>query len=166
MQNTILSYQSLEEMHKDIEEKNLCSFFSKIAKRHHKGSPAELGVFYFYQGRVYKESREWNSPEIYKDTPGLRTLDVIHEDAWEKIVEKNPSLKGFSWEDLPRGRVLFKNNKFIVDLDPFLVSLEEIKNKILLEFCLPPEEREEDPDYRLTQFHPDSFYSYNKKIPV
>lgn len=157
----IIAYSSLDEAHKDIFDKNWSSYFSKVAKIFHKGSPAQLGVFYFYKGIVYPESRAWNEEEIFKNTSGWRSFDIVHEDAWNMKIKKNIGRLETTWKDIPRGRVYFNGREFVVECDPILEQIPEFKKEVISKFSLPPEGTQDSSggEYR-TVFKFDPFYTF------
>lgn len=164
----VFSYQTLKEAQKNISEKNWNSFFSRIAKTFHKGSPVELGIFYYFKGRIYKSSKPWNDENIFKKDSGWRSLDIVHEDAWQELRKNNPELPNTDWMTLPRGRVYFDGREFVVNVDPVLEEIPNFKNLVISAFNLPPEgtAKESGADQRITRFDFDQFYSYTEDKEV
>jgi len=164
----MFSYRNLKEAQENISERNWTSFFSRIAKTFHKGSPVELGIFYYFRGKIYKSSKPWNDEKIFKKDSGWRSLDIVHEDAWQELRREYPELPNTDWMALPRGRVYFEGREFVVNVDPVLETIDGFKSLVLSAFNLPPEgtAKESGADQRITRFDFEPFYSYSENPEI
>ena len=99
-------------------------------------STPEVGLFWCdLSGNLYSESVPLPQAEEYGE---FKISDKAHFDNWDKAVRANPKWKGLEYEEIPRGRVVYKIDpkkpEFIVYLPKVLLKF---KSKILARFNLP-----------------------------
>ena len=95
-----------------------------------------VGIFWVGDtGTMYSESTSLREAVDYGN---FRTHDGSHHDAWHRAVRHNPSWQGYEYEEVPRGRVVYrrhpKHPAFIVYMPD---ELRKHIGKILAEFKLP-----------------------------
>lgn len=95
-----------------------------------------VGLFWMgLDGTVYPESTSLRDAEDYGD---FKIHDGSHYDAWDSAVMQHPEWRGHEYEEIPRGRVVYrkapKNPEFIVYMPK---ELRKHEGKIVTEFMLP-----------------------------
>ena len=82
---------------------------------------------------------------------GFRTLDTGHIDAWPTILSTTPLLKGKEYDEVPRGRVNWReeDGRYLLIADRKLISKNFLK-QIMIVFKLPEKKTlvMSDPHYR------------------
>jgi hypothetical protein len=93
-----------------------------------------VGVFWIHEGIMHSESTALMDAVDYGD---FKIHDRSHYEAWEGVVCANPSWVDLEYDQVPRGRVLFrpdlKRPEFIVYLP---VGLKDHESQIRAEFKL------------------------------
>ena len=119
---------------------NMISRFKDINLKNTRiASIPNLGVFWV----------DVKAGKIYSDMTSLKEADVLgefkihpraHYDVWRSIQNRNPKWKGMEYEDIPRGRIVYKQDpkdpKFIVLMCDKL-NTPKIKKIVTNEFNLP-----------------------------
>jgi len=99
-------------------------------------STPEVGIFWIDgSGAMFADSVPLPDAE---DTGGFRDYGSSHYAMWAKAVRSNPKWKGLEYEQIPRGRVVYKKDpkkpEFIVYMAK--VSVKH-KSKVIRRFNLP-----------------------------
>jgi len=97
-----------------------------------------VGIFWVHRGKLLAASVPVNqglSTKLSVDSP------IDHIDTWPQFQRKIASLADVSYEEVPRGRVLWlrRAKRFFVYLDRVLM-LESVKGQILKHFGLAKEQ--------------------------
>jgi len=98
-----------------------------------------VGIFWvdLDTGKVYSETTSMRDAEGYGD---FKIHERSHYEAWRQIVMQNPKWKGMEYEDVPRGRVVYRKDpkkpEFIVYM-PRQLNGGKVKGAIRSEFGLP-----------------------------
>lgn len=95
-----------------------------------------VGIFWIdATGRMFSESVTLQSAEGYGE---FKIFDGSHYALWKKAVEVVPQWKGREYEEIPRGRVVYrkapKKPEFIVYMPRQIVKF---KAKVIVRFNLP-----------------------------
>jgi hypothetical protein len=96
---------------------------------------AQIGVFWIYRNEIIGKAR--NLSEGRENIPGLIDSPDNHIDLWENSLNFDipfPELRGSEYQDIPRGRVIYKtqSHEAIVYMDMSLDS--ENAKKLVSEF--------------------------------
>ncbi len=125
----------------EIYLRNMISRFRDInLTTHAKANTPFVGIFWMdlQKSKVYSEKTLLGDAEDYGN---FKVHRKSHYDAWGNTVLLNPKWKGMEYEDIPRGRVVFKRNlkksRFLVYLCPSSKKSSRIKAEIIREFKLP-----------------------------
>jgi len=105
-------------------------------KSRKKISTPQVGIFWIDDsGKMFAASVSLSDAEDYGE---FRIYDKSHFEMWDSATRANPKWKGKEYEEVPRGRVIYKIDlmkpKFIVYLPE---QIEKFKNKVVARFCLP-----------------------------
>jgi hypothetical protein len=128
----------------------------------HNVKEEKIGIFWLYQNTIIEKSKL--AINVNPDSLGLRDVDFQHIDAWEHeriYMPKFLGLMGSEYQELPRGRVIYSDqkNKFIIYADKACLT-EQVKTEILCCFKLEKVREQKrvtfrvDPHYR-TNLHTD-----------
>lgn len=101
-----------------------------------KASIPRVGIFWVDNaGTIFSESISLREAFDYDE---FKVFDGSHYDLWNKAMRANPQWRGLEYEDIPRGRVVYKKDpkkpEFIVYLPKQALRH---KNKVISEFDLP-----------------------------
>ena len=100
-----------------------------------KAAIPELGIFWVDASGMYAESIPLNKADDYGD---FKVFSGSHYDSWEKAMRANPKWDGMEYEEVPRGRVVYKKDpkkpEFVVYLPKKILKY---KNKVMSRFNLP-----------------------------
>lgn len=101
-----------------------------------KVSNPEVGIFWIdaTDGTMFADSVQLQDAVDYDE---CKTLDRAHMDVWDRAVRANPKWRGREYEEVPRGRVVYKKDptpEFIVYMPP---QIAKHKNKVLRRFNIP-----------------------------
>ena len=66
-----------------------------------------IGIFWIFQGRIYSY-REKMTDALHQD------VDKGHYEYWPTLQSLYPELRDYSYDVIPRGRVLVKNGEVVV----------------------------------------------------
>lgn len=130
--------RSIQEV-KLIEEialRNAIAKFRAASKGGKKAAIPELGIFWIDDsGTMYAESVSLRDSEDYGD---FRVFGGDHYSLWDKAVRANPKWRNMEYEEVPRGRVIYKKDpkkpEFVVYLPR---RIAKHKGKVLDRFNLP-----------------------------
>ena len=100
------------------------------------GSPAELGMFWIKDGKMYKASVPWDSDELSL-VGDQKSYDLNPEKRWGEVVAANPELKGLVYSELDHGKVDYVDGKFRVILAQNLKRDTGVQNLVIQNFNLP-----------------------------
>jgi len=122
-------------MLEEVALRNAISMF-RAASRGKKAAIPELGIFWLDDsGEMFAESVSLRDAEDYGD---FKIFGGNHYDLWSKAVRANPKWRDLEYEDIPRGRVVYKKDPkkpmFIVYLPK---RIGKYKNNIIGRFNLP-----------------------------
>jgi hypothetical protein len=120
-------------MLQEVALRNAIAMFRAKSK---KAAIPELGVFWIDDsGTIFTEGVSLCDAEDYGD---FKIFGGNHYDLWEKAIKANPKWSGKEYEEIPRGRVVYKKNlkkpEFIVYLPK---KIMKHKNKVINRFNLP-----------------------------
>lgn len=123
---------------KMLEEVALRNAIAKFraASKNKKAAIPELGIFWIDDsGTMFAEGVPLNAAEDYGD---FKIFGGNHYDLWDKATRANPKWKGKEYEEVPRGRVVYKKDikkpEFIIYLPK---KIAKFKNKVIGKFNLP-----------------------------
>jgi len=119
-----------------IQEVALRNAIAKFRAMSKKAAIPEVGIFWVDGvGVIYAESISLREADDYGE---FRIYLGNHYDSWDKAVRANPQWQGLEYEDVPRGRVLYRKDpkkpEFIVYLPKQILKF---KNKVVSRFNLP-----------------------------
>ena len=122
---------------KMLEEIALRNAIAKFRAASKSKAIPELGIFWIDDaGTMFAESISLRDAEDYGE---FKIFVGSHYDIWPKAVRANPKWRDKEYEEVPRGRVVYKKDPkkpgFIVYLPKRLVKY---KNKVMRRFKLPP----------------------------
>lgn len=118
----------------EIAFRNAIAMFRAASKR--KASIPKLGIFWIDSaGTIFSESVSLRDAEDYGE---FKIFGGDHYSLWSKAVRANPEWKGLEYEDVPRGRVIYKKDpkkpEFVVYMPR---QIAKFRNKVISEFDLP-----------------------------
>jgi len=101
-----------------------------------KALTPEVGIFWIdSDGTMFADSVSLTDAE---DSGGFKDYGSSHYVMWAKAVRANPKWKGLEYEQIPRGRVVYKKDpkkpEFIVYMDK---GSSKFKAKVIRRFNLP-----------------------------
>jgi len=119
-----------------LEEIALRNAIAKFRAASKKASIPELGIFWIDDsGTMFAESVSLRDAEDYGD---FKIFGGDHFNLWDKAVRAVPQWEGMEYEEVPRGRVVYKKDpkkpEFIVYLPKRILRY---KNKVVGRFNLP-----------------------------
>ena len=119
-----------------LEEIALRNAIAKFRAASKKASIPELGIFWIDDsGTMFAESVSLRDAEDYGD---FKIFGGDHFNLWDKAVRAVPQWEGMEYEEIPRGRVVYKKDphkpEFIVYLPKRILRY---KNKVVGRFNLP-----------------------------
>lgn len=131
---------SLKKLAEKVFIDNMVAMYSDINKKNTKvASAPRVGIFWI----------DVETNKIYSDSVGLRDAEdygdykigkTVHYDAWKKIKPQNPKWSGKQYEDVPRGRVIYKKDPkkpmFVVFMCDECKN-KKIENAVMGEFSIP-----------------------------
>ena len=140
MPKKLTAKQAERAMLDEVHLRNMIARFKaeNLSRRKVAAIPS-VGIFWYDQdtGKVYSEMTSMRDAEGYND---FLIHEGAHYDAWRKVVSQNPKWKGTEYEDVPRGRVVYRKDpkkpEFIVFAARELNKARS-KNAIMGEFSLP-----------------------------
>jgi hypothetical protein len=99
------------------------------------GTRGKVGIFWVFKENVLADTWPLQEGEKFDDFINGRN---DHVDFWPKLQIKHPELLNLEYQDVPRGRVIFKKTKrtFSIYLDKVLLK-PSIKKEIRRKFDLP-----------------------------
>jgi len=125
---------------REIHLRNMIAKFQdmNLAERKIAAIP-EVGIFWvdLDTGKVYSESTSLRDAEGYGN---FKIYDGSHYESWKKVVSQNPKWRGMEYEDIPRGRVVYKMDAKKPEFIVFMArELNDAKTKraITSRFNLP-----------------------------
>jgi hypothetical protein len=134
----MLVNNSEHKMLKEVALRNAIAMFRKKNANSKNMKPAipKVGIFWIdLDGRMYAEGVSLRGAEDYGE---FKIYDRSHFDAWDTAVSKNTKWKGLEYEDVCRGRVVYKRHPkkpvFIVYMPK---QLSKSRHKVLSWFGLP-----------------------------
>ena len=121
---------------KMLEEIALRNAIAKFRAASKKAAIPELGIFWIDDsGTMFAESISLRDAPDYGE---CKIFEGSHFELWSKAVRSNPKWSDKEYEEIPRGRVVYKKNpkkpEFIVYLPK---RLSKYKNKVIDRFNLP-----------------------------
>jgi len=121
---------------KMLEEIALRNAIAKFRAASKKAAIPELGIFWIDDsGTMFAESISLQDAPDYGE---CKIFEGSHFELWSKAVRSNPQWRDKEYEEIPRGRVVYKKNpkkpEFIVYLPKML---SKYKNKVIDRFNLP-----------------------------
>lgn len=101
-----------------------------------KASIPKVGIFWIDKdGTMFAESVSLLKAVDYGE---FRIFEGAHFELWNKAVRANPKWKGLEYEDVPRGRIVYRKDpkkpEFIIYISKRIVKY---KNKVMGRFNLP-----------------------------
>jgi len=119
-----------------LEEIALRNAIAKFRAASKKASIPELGIFWIDDsGTMFAESVSLRDAEDYGD---FKIFGGDHFNLWDKAVRAVPQWEGMEYEEVPRGRVVYKKDpkkpEFVVYLPKRILRY---KNKVVGRFNLP-----------------------------
>ncbi|MDP4642849.1 MAG: hypothetical protein NWS71_00225 [Opitutales bacterium] len=99
-------------------------------------SEAHIGIFWYHEGHLlFHAEPALKAPS----TEGFADVDISHYEYWEVLQSKNPKLKVYEYEDIPRGRVVMqsKGAEFIAYSSEALIQNESFRDTLIEQFKLP-----------------------------
>lgn len=125
---------------REIHLRNMIAKFRDMNMEERKvAAIPEVGIFWvdLDTGKVYSESTSLRNSEEYGN---FKIYGGSHYDSWGKVKTKNPKWKRVEYEDVPRGRVVYRQDpkkpQFIVFMARELND-SKIKRAIKSRFNLP-----------------------------
>jgi hypothetical protein len=124
-----------ELMLEEVALRNAIAMF-RAASKGKKAAIPELGIFWIDDsGTMFAESVSLRDAEDYGE---FKIFDKSHYDSWSAAVRANPKWRDKEYDEVPRGRVVYKKDPkkpmFVVYLPMRIVKY---KNKIIGQFNLP-----------------------------
>jgi len=119
-----------------LEEVALRNAIAKFRAASKKASIPELGIFWIDDsGTMFAESVSLRDAEDYGD---FKIFGGDHFNLWDKAVRAVPQWEGMEYEEVPRGRVVYKKDpkkpEFVVYLPKRILRY---KGKVVGRFNLP-----------------------------
>ncbi len=119
-----------------LQEVALRNAISKFRRRSKTGAIPEVGIFWIDgSGTMFAESVSLRDAVDYGE---FRTFGGGHDELWDNAVKANPKWKGLEYEEVPRGRVVYRRDpkkpEFIVYMPK---QLAKYKGKVISRFELP-----------------------------
>lgn len=121
-------------MLEEVALRNAIAKFRAASKK--RAAIPELGIFWIDDsGTMFAESVSLGDAEDYGD---FRIFGGDHFSSWDKAVRANPKWDGLEYDEVPRGRVVYKRDPkkpvFIVYLSK---RIGKYRNKVVDRFNLP-----------------------------
>ena len=88
-----------------------------------------IGIFWIFQGRIYSY-REKMANTLHQD------VDRGHYEYWPTLQSRHRELLAYSYDVIPRGRVLVKNGEMVVYSSQEIIDDESARRLILEHFGL------------------------------
>ena len=88
-----------------------------------------IGIFWIFQGRIYSY-REKMADTLHQD------VDRGHYEYWPTLQSHYPKLRDYSYDVIPRGRVLVKNGEVVVYSSQEIIGDEKTRQLIVKHFGL------------------------------
>ena len=120
------------------------------------------GIFYIYNNDLIVDSSsmrnvylsDGNYSNVKNVTPNS---EMLHTVFWSKyMIQAYPELQGKNYLSIPRGRVIYGDNKFVILIDKSFINNNAMKSKIEKEFKLSKSrisiEYIENPHYDYTKY--------------
>lgn len=101
-----------------------------------EGSPPEVGIFWIDTFcRMFAVSTSLSDATDYGD---CRTFDGSHLEFWDKAVRAVPQWQGLEYEDVPRGRVVYRENPRGTEIIVYMPKrIGKYRRKVIARFHLP-----------------------------
>ena len=121
-------------MLEEVALRNAISKFRATSKK--KAAIPELGIFWIDDsGTMFSESISLRDAPDYGE---CKIFEGSHFELWSKAVRSNPKWRDKEYEEIPRGRVVYRKDphkpEFIVYLPK---RISKYKNKVIDRFNLP-----------------------------
>lgn len=121
---------------KMLDEVALRNAISNFRKRSKTASIPEVGIFWIDKtGVMFSEGISLRDAEDYGE---FKIFDGTHIDLWDKAVRANPMWRGLEYEEISRGRVVYRKDpkkpEFIVYMPK---QIAKFKGKVVSRFELP-----------------------------
>ena len=88
-----------------------------------------IGIFWIFQGRIYSYCEKMEN-KLHQD------VDKGHYEYWPTLQSHYRELRDYSYDVIPRGRVLIKNGEVIVYSSQEIINDENARKLILEHFGL------------------------------
>ena len=114
----------------------IAMFRKKNAAEGRTASIPMVGIFWMDDtGTIFSDGVSLRDAEDYGE---FKTFEGSHYELWDKAVAANPKWKGLEYDEVPRGRVVYRKDakkpEFIVYMPQ---RIAKHKNKLYNEFSLP-----------------------------
>jgi hypothetical protein len=96
-----------------------------------------IGIFWYYSGKILSFKIPINSTEIVKNETVIDS-NFLHSILWNEITKRYKNLKSKEFFDLPYGRVLRKEEKYVCYVTENIYNNSFVRDLILHEFKLRP----------------------------
>jgi hypothetical protein len=119
-----------------LEEMALRNAIARFRAKSKTASIPHVGIFWIDdKGVMFSESISLRDAEDYGE---FKVFGGAHYDIWDKAVRANPKWQGLEYEEIPRGRVVYKKDpkkpEFIIYMPKKIVKY---KGKVIGKFDLP-----------------------------
>src|ERR1039457_3060875 len=124
-------------MLEEVALRNAVAMFRRVnAASKRRASIPEVGIFWIDDaGEMFTQSVSLRDAEDYGD---FKIFGGTHYDLWSRAVRANPQWKDMEYEDVPRGRVVYRKDpkkpEFVIYMPK---QIAKHKNKVMYEFNLP-----------------------------
>ena len=132
-----MSRDSEKRMPKEVTFRNAVAMFRrKNAASTRKASTPKVGIFWIDDhGTMFAASVSLPDAEDYGE---FKIFDGSHLDSWDKAIRSNPKWKDLQYEQIPRGRVVYRQDpkkpEFIVYMPE---QISKYRGKVVTRFKLP-----------------------------
>jgi hypothetical protein len=102
-----------------------------------KASTPEVGIFWIddTDGTMFAESVTLEDAE---DSGDFKDFGSSHYAMWDRAVRANPKWKGLEYEQIPRGRVIYRNDHKEPEFIVYMAKrLSKFKRNLISRFNLP-----------------------------
>jgi hypothetical protein len=119
-----------------IEEHALRNAIASFRAKSKTAAIPHVGIFWIdLKGAIHVETVSLRDAEDYD---GFKTFTGSHYDLWDKAIKANPQWQGKEYEEVPRGRVVYRKDpkkpEFIIYMPKQIVKF---KGKVIGKFDLP-----------------------------
>ena len=109
-----------------------------------------IGIFWVFDNKVFSQVQKL---EDIKSINGFKDSDLSHYQVWDRVQHQHPKFYLYSYEEIPRGRVVYdiSENQFIIYCNINTLEDEISKTLILKEFHLATDKTifKEDEHYKI-----------------